>query len=83
MDFSPEKMRARYAELTAKGEEIRAKAAPMREARDAFANEARDKELAMNAEIAEVEAGLGQIDNERALISRALGGKVAMPVEGE
>jgi uncharacterized coiled-coil DUF342 family protein len=79
MKYNPEAMRARFAELQAQAEAIRAKSGPLREKRDALVNEAGEKERALNEKIAEAEAGLFEIDNEIALISRALGGKTGEP----
>jgi hypothetical protein len=72
---SREEMEARFHELAAQRAAILAKSGPLREARDAHANAARDKELAMNAEIAEAEAGLVDLDLEAGMIARALGGR--------
>lgn len=73
--FDPGTMRKRFAELGAKREAILAQARPLREARDAFAAETDAKLKAMAAEIKKAEAGLFEIEQERAIISRALSGK--------
>lgn len=78
-DFSPKAMRERYAELTEMAAGIRAKTDPLRAARDKFANKAREEEMRLNAEIKTMEIGLNGIDQERALIVRALGGKIVEP----
>jgi len=81
MGFNPNDMRVRFAELTAQREKITAVSGPLREKRDAFVKEMRAKEDAMSAEIKTAEEGLFDIDQERAMIARALGGKTAMPAE--
>lgn len=48
---------------------------PLREARDKHVNDARAIENEMNAKIKEVEKDLYYIDNDRATIARALGGR--------
>jgi uncharacterized coiled-coil DUF342 family protein len=78
---TPEKMRARFAELGQQRDDILARSTPLREARDAFANEAREKEQAMNDKIRKAETKLLEIDQERALIARALGGKTGAAAE--
>lgn len=75
MEFDPDTLRARFAELGATRDAILAVSAPLREARDACVNEARATETTLNAGIAEVEDGLFAIDQERAMIARALGGR--------
>lgn len=79
MDFDPATLRARFHQLGAERAARLAASAPLREARDAFVNEARAKEAAMNAAIAEAEAGLFQSDQERGMIARALGGRTGEP----
>lgn len=54
---------------------IHAKSGPLREARDRFANEARAKEMAMNAEIKVAEDGLYEICNELGMLAKATGGR--------
>ncbi len=68
-------MQDSFRQLTEQAEKIREQSAPLREARDKFANEAREKELEMNAQIKEVEKELADIDNTRGMLSRALGGQ--------
>lgn len=77
--FDPTTLRARFAELSTQRETIVAAAAPLREKRDALVNKAREDEKAINAEIRKAEAGLFELDQERAMISRALGGKTSDP----
>jgi uncharacterized coiled-coil DUF342 family protein len=75
MDFAPDKLRARFAELSEKRDRIRAKADPLREERDSFVQANAAKEAAMNAAIRKAEEGLFELDQEAATIARALGGK--------
>ena len=70
-----ELLRVQLAELNHKRDSILAKSGPLREARDKFANEAREKEMAMNAQIKEAETGLADLDRDRAMLARALGGR--------
>jgi hypothetical protein len=76
MDYNPEKMRARFHDLTAKDAKIRAKADPLREARDKVAAR-HAKEIAVhNKKVRAAEEGLFDIEQERAMLARALGGRV-------
>lgn len=77
MDFSPETLRARFHELTAQHDEIRAKSDPLRAKRDALSQKHALEEKALNDRIKEVEAGLFEIEQERAALARALGGKTS------
>jgi uncharacterized coiled-coil DUF342 family protein len=70
-----ETSRARFWELKDKSDQMRAAAAPLRAERDAYVREARETENEMNAAIRAAEAGLAEIDEELAFLSRALGGK--------
>lgn len=76
---SKEEMRARYWALRDKMDAVRAKVAPLREARDAAANAAARADEKAMAEIraieAKVEPGLNMFDaqNELASLARALG----------
>lgn len=65
-------VRARFDELTAKKEAIHAVAEPLRAARDQFVSEASATEAEMNAKIREAEAGLFELDQERAMLARQL-----------
>lgn len=75
MEYDPDKMRARFHELQDKRSTILAKSGPLRDERDAFSNDARAKEQALNAKIHKAEEGLADIDRESAMISRALSGQ--------
>lgn len=79
MQFTEDGMRARFHALTAEREKILAKSGPLRAERDAFVQETRPKEQAMNAAIKKAEAGLFDIDQERAALARALKGKTGEP----
>lgn len=75
MDFSPDRLRARFAELDDQRRRIRARAAPLRRERDDFVQANEAKEARMNAAIARAEAGLFDLDREAATIARVLGGR--------
>jgi len=75
MDFSPDKLRARFAELTEKVEAIQAKRNPVRAKRDDLVAKQIRELSAADAAVRKAEAGLFDLDQERALIARALGGK--------
>lgn len=79
MKFDRGAMRNRFAELTSERDAKLAAAAPLREKRDKLVNKARAAEAAINAEIAEAEAGLFEIDQERADLVRALRGSTGSP----
>lgn len=83
MDFNPDNMRTRFRELGEQRAAILAKSEPKREKRDGIVSKARDQEAALNAEIREIEEGLFEIDNERAMISRALAGRTGEGDEAE
>lgn len=77
--YTDEALRARFAELTAQRDAIHAVSMPLREARDAEINalleEARAKRSAHDVAIREAEAGLFELDQERANLVRALKGQ--------
>lgn len=74
MDFSPDKMRARFHVLTAKAEAHRAKLAPVREAREKLIAKHIKEAAPLDAKVKAAEKGLVDIDNERAALVRACGG---------
>jgi uncharacterized coiled-coil DUF342 family protein len=78
---TPDKMRERFHELRRHREAILAKSAPLREKRDAIVNEARERETKLNDQIVKAEATLFEIDQEAAMIARALGGQTGAPPE--
>jgi hypothetical protein len=74
-----EKQQDRRDVVDAKVAAIRAKSDPLRAARDKHVQAAAKKEAQMNAEIAKVEKGLFDLEQERAFLHRALGAKVLTP----
>lgn len=79
MEFTPEKMRKRFHELTAKSAAIRAKADPLREARDKVAARHAREIAGHNAKVQAAEKGLFEIEQERAMLAKALGGRMGEP----
>lgn len=87
MDFSPDKIRARFHELTAEREKIDAKLEPLREERDAIIHgdtdltvkKAKARQHALDEKIVDLQQQLAPIENERAACARALGGKTGEP----
>lgn len=78
--FSPEAMRNRFSELGEQKAKIETKAAPLIAARDEMAAKYQaDLDLA-NAKIKKAQDGLFEIDQERALIVRALAGSTGVSV---
>ncbi len=75
MNLTPEALRTAFHDLCDQRDAIRAVSTPMREARDAFVQDARAQEDAMNAAIREAEAGLFDIEMQIGAAARALGGK--------
>lgn len=79
MNFSPANLRARFAELQGLIDAKHAISDPLRAERDAFVNDARAREAAMNANIAAAEEGLFDLKQELALICNALDGQTGEP----
>ncbi len=79
MDFTPPKLRARFRDLTEQMHKIHAKRDPLRTKRDALVAEQAEELAKHDKAIAKAEDGLFEIDQERAMIVRALGGKTAEP----
>lgn len=79
--FSPENMRKRFHELGRKREAILAKTGPLRAERDRIIAEAdaKAKGLADAFKKIEKDEGLFEIDMERGMIAKALGGKTGKP----
>jgi chromosome segregation ATPase len=83
MDFSPDKIRARFHELTAERAKIDAKLEPLREERDGIlqgesdltVKKANARRHALDEKIEKLQQELAPIENERAACARALGGK--------
>lgn len=78
MDLNPDNLRTRFAELGEQREDILAISGPLREQRDVIAGKAQVSMAALDERIRAAEDGLFDIDQERALISRALGGKTGV-----
>lgn len=77
--FDHATMQKRFWELTRKREEIAAQAGPLRAERDALIAKHTAEVQPLEAKIKQVEAPLFDIDRERGLIARALGGKTGAP----
>lgn len=74
-DFSPEKLKARFWELTDKYDEYEAKLAPLRKQLEKALDGTRKEEEAARAKIKKAREGLYELEMERAAVARALGGK--------
>lgn len=79
MDLDPNKMRKRFHELGDKRDKIRAKADPLRTTRDKAARRHATEIAKHNDKVRSAEQGLFEIDQERAMIARALGGRLGEP----
>lgn len=77
MDFSPEKLRARFAALTKQYEAKDAKRAPLQAKRDKYMETHGAKLADFDKQIIAANKGMYEIEMERAAIARALGGKTA------
>lgn len=75
MDLKPENLRARFVELGDQRDAMLIASGPLREQRDAIAQTAQAQIVDLDRQIRAAEDGLFDIDQERALIARALGGK--------
>ncbi|WP_267396542.1 MULTISPECIES: hypothetical protein [unclassified Sphingomonas] len=75
MDLTPENLRARFAELGEQRDAMLVASGPLREQRDEIAREAQARIAGLDTEIRAAELGMFDLDQERALIARALGGK--------
>jgi len=78
MEYSPETMRARFAELAANRADILEVSAPLRTQRDQLVRQNLDAIASLDDQIASAEETLFKVDQELALISRALGGKTGV-----
>jgi len=83
MEFNRDHMRKRFQDLAAKREKILAAATPLRESRDAKIQKHTKEVETANKAIQTAEKGLYDIDQERAMIARALGHKGVGPTEDE
>lgn len=87
MDFSPDKIRKRFHDLTAEREKIDAKLEPLRKERDAIlagdtdlsVKKAHARQNVLAEKIEALQKELAPIENERAACARALGGKTGEP----
>jgi hypothetical protein len=77
--FDPDSMRKRFHELSTKRESILAVSAPLRAKRDEAVAVYESVARPLEAQIKEAEAGLYEIEQERAVIARALNGKTGAP----
>lgn len=75
MSFDPDTMRKRFHELNAKREAILAVSTPLRDKRNEAVATYESVVKPLEAQIKQAEACLYEIDQERAVISRALRGK--------
>lgn len=73
MNLDRDKLKKRFHELTAKAAAIRAKSDPVRAARDKLVAKHAKEEAAANKKVKDVEEGLFEIEQERAMIARAVG----------
>lgn len=73
MDFSPAALNKRHAEINKKREAILAKSTPLREKRDEMVAKHLAARETADAAITDAEDGLYELDQERAMIVRALG----------
>ena len=73
--FDPDTMRARFHELTVKRADVLAVSAPLRAKRDEATAAYEAVVRPIEAQVRQIEAPLYGIDQERAVIARALGGK--------
>jgi uncharacterized coiled-coil DUF342 family protein len=83
--MNPKALRDRFAELGTERVAIVAESGPLRDERDELIKSCDEKTKVLSTQIANIEAGLFDIDQERALIARALGGQtgLAKPVEDQ
>jgi septal ring factor EnvC (AmiA/AmiB activator) len=77
-DFSPDALRARFHDLTAEKAALEKEIAPLQKRRDGLAAKMATIEediRPVNEQLKEARAPLYQIDNELAMLTRALGGQ--------
>lgn len=75
MDLTPENLRARFAELGEQRAAMLTASGPLREQRDEIARALQAQIADIDTQIRAAELGMFDLDQERALIARALGGK--------
>ena len=73
--MNPSALRARFAELGELREAALTVSTPLREDRDAIAQTAAARMATLDEAIMTAESGMFDIDQERAMIARALGGR--------
>jgi hypothetical protein len=87
MDFSPETLRAQFAALTGQHDAIDGELAPLRAELDALVagdtaltvRQAHEREAGLRAAIKALQEQMFPIEQERAAMCRALGGKTSAP----
>lgn len=72
-------MTARFWELKARRDKQREKADPIRAARDKLVAKQMKELAAEDAKVKAAEKGLGDIEQEMAMLTRAVGGKMGEP----
>lgn len=91
LDFSPETIRKRFHDLTREHDAIDARLTPLRAELDNLVSgktkltvaKAKAREAEVREQIKTLQSELYPIEQERALCSRALGGKTAEPAAAE
>jgi hypothetical protein len=83
MDLSPEALRARFADLCDQRQAKLDASGPLRDQRDTLIRTSSVQVAALDAQIATAEDGLGDIAQEMAMISRALGGRTGDPATND
>lgn len=81
--FDPKELRARFADLSKQREAIVAKVDPLHAERAKVRRDATEAEARIAAKIKAESVGLPAIDEELAMISRALKGKTGTPVAAD
>lgn len=85
VSLTPTVLKKHFHDLTAKGDKIRAKLDPLRDELNGLADsklshkDALKREAEIRPEIVKLQQQLAPIENERAMVSRALGGKTGQP----
>lgn len=79
MEFDPDKMKKRFWTLKAKRDAHRAKADPIRAARDKLVGKQAKELSAEDAKVKAAEKGLAEIEQEMAVLVRAVGGRMGEP----
>lgn len=80
MDFAPDKLRKRFAELTEQHDKLDAKRTALQLERDGKVDTHPEKDIrAYRGRIIKLHNEIAPIEEERGIISRALGGKTGEP----